>query len=420
VGTLIRVCSLTVNELEFIKMRYKNCFDKERRDFLKVVKHAGISAGLLQASSLLAGVMMSRVTEAQSGTPTKHCLIFSGGGCHPEHWFPTGSSLPVQSAPLQSHYSKLVMLRNATLSPGAGHGGMFAKFDNASWGRDSFDVNMGRTIGANYPIKYLNVANVPISNLTREGPSEIPSISSPQAALDALFSGGSTPTTGTAPRKSIVDLHYPAINSLRTKLGQHEKEKLDSHYSAIQQIESAIGTGSGGGGGSGSCPRPSNSSATGFDALAKLHSDIIVLALNCNLTASVSIAFGDDTHNHIFDALGGRMSHLSHHFNQALFNEDMAYMQGLTKNLLDKLSAAGLMSSTIVTQVSDMGDPDQHGNSNVPMLVGGAGISGGRVLDIGGMSQVNLYQTIGLKLRADQSPGAAAYRNWEVSPIPGL
>lgn len=402
-------------------MKYRNCFDKERRDFLKVIKHAGISAGLLRTSSLLAGVMMGRVTEAQTGTPTKHCLIFSGGGCHPEYWFPSGNSLPVQSAPLQNHYSKLVMLRNATLSPGAGHGGMFAKFDNASWGRDSFDVNMGRTIGANYPVKYLNVANVPISNLTREGPAEIPSISSPQTALDVLFSGGSnSSTSGTvSPRKSIVDLHYSAINGMRNKLGQHEKEKLDSHYAAIQQIEATISsTGSSGGGSS--CPRPSNSSATGFDALAKIHSDIIVLALSCNITASVSIAFGDDTHNHIFDLLGGRMSHVSHHFNQTLFNEDMAYMQGLTKNLLDKLSSAGLMSSTIVTQVSDMGDPDQHSNANVPMLVGGAGISGGRVLDIGGMSQVNLYQTIGLKLRADQSPGAAAYRNWGVSPISSL
>jgi Protein of unknown function (DUF1552) len=400
-------------------MRYKNCFDKERRDFLKVVKHAGISAGLLQASSLLAGVMMSRVTEAQSGTPTKSCLIFSGGGCQPDLWYPTGSTFPAQSAPLQSHYSRMTIMKKATLSPNAGHGVMFSRFDNASWGKDSFDVNMGRTIGANYPVKYLNVANVSISNLSREGSREVPAISSPQAALDALFSGGTTTTTGTAPRKSIVDLHYPAINSLRTKLGQHEKEKLDSHYTAIQEIEAAIGSGNTGGGNT-SCPKPSSTSATGFDALAKLHSDIIVLALNCNLTASVSIAFGDDGHNYIFDALGGRASHSSHHFNQAQYTEDIAYMQGLTKYLLDKLNTAGLFSSTIVTQMSDMGDANSHGNSDVPMLVAGAGITGNRVLDIAGQSQVNIFQTLGQKFRADQSPGGAAYRDWGVSTISGL
>ncbi|HSC68253.1 MAG TPA: DUF1552 domain-containing protein [Cellvibrio sp.] len=401
-------------------MRYKDCFDKERRDFLRVVKHAGVSAGLLRASSLIGGVMLARVAEAQSG-PNKSCLIFSGGGCHPKFWFPTGNTFPVQSAPLQSHYSKMTMLKNATLAPGAGHGGMFAKFDNASWGRDSFEVNMGRTIGANFPVKYLNVANVPISNLTREGPREIPSISSPQTVLDILFSGGTTPSTGVAPRKSAVDLHYAAVNSMKNKLGQHEKIKLDNHFTAIREIETAIGTGSTSGGSSGSCPKPSATSGiTGFDALAKVHSDLIVLALNCNLTASVSIAFGDDTHNHAFDKLGGRLSHQSHHFNQTMFDEDINYMQGLTKYLLDKLDAAGLLNSTIVTQLSDMGDPDQHSNVDVPMIVVGGGITGNRVLEVGKASQASLFQTLGLKLKADQSPGGTAYRNWEVPVIAGL
>ncbi len=403
-------------------MRYKDCFDKERRDFLRVVKHAGISAGVLQASSLIGGVMMARVAEAQSGTPTKSCLVFSAGGCTPNLWFPAngGSTLPIQSAPMQSHYSKMVMIKNGSLS-GAGHGIMFHRFDNASFGKDSFDINMGRTIGANYPVKCLNVSNVPISNLSRDTSREIPATSSPQAALDILFSGGTSTTSGVAPRKSIVDLHYPTINSLKTKLGAHEKEKLDSHLTAIQEIEAAIGTGStGGSGSSGSCPKPANTAVTGFDAVGKLQCDIVALALSCNLTASASIAFGDDAHNFIFDKLGGRASHSSHHWNATLYNEDVNYMSSLNAYLLDKLTAAGLMSSTIYTQISDMGNVDTHGNSDVPMIVAGAGISGGRVMDIGGKTQVEIYQTIGLKLRADQSPNGAAYRNWGVSTISGL
>jgi hypothetical protein len=403
-------------------MRYKNCFDKERRDFLKVVKHAGISAGLLQASSLLAGVMMSRVAESQTG-PSKSFLVFSGGGCHPDKWFPTGSTLPAQSAPLQTHYSRIALLKNATMT-GAGHGGMFSRFDNASWQYDSFDVNMGRTIGVNYPVRYLNLGTTEESNLSREGWSTKPTITSPQSALDTLFSGGSnSSTSGTqAPRKSIVDLHYSAISGLRNKLGQHEKQKLDSHYTAIQEIEAAISSTGSGGGGTSTCPKPSTS-ATGFDALSKLMTDIGVLALSCNLTASVSLAFGTDAHNHIFDALGGRISHDSHHnqTNEPLkYTQDIVYMQGLTKNLMDKLNSAGLFSSTILTQVSDMGDANGHGAENTPMLVAGGGITGNRTLDIGGLSQANLYQTIGLKLRANESAGAANYRNWNVAAISGL
>jgi hypothetical protein len=399
-------------------MRYKDCFDKERRDFLRVVQRAGVSASLLKASSLIGGVMLARVAEAQSGTPSKSCLVFSGGGCQTNLWYPSGGVFPAQSAPLQPHYSKIAMMKAATLS-GAGHGVMFHRFDNASWGKDSFDVNMGRTIGANYPVKYLNLGTTPLSSLSREGSREIPTITSPQAALDILFAGGTNTGSGTAPRKSIVDLHYPAISSLRTKLGQHEKEKLDSHFTAIQEIETAIGSGTGGGGG-GSCPKPTSTTAVGFDALCKMQTDIAVLALNCNLTASVSLAFGADDHNHILDKLGGRPSHESHHFNQVKYTEDIAYMQGLSANLLDKLSAAGLLSTTIFMQLSDMGLADQHGNTDVPMLVAGAGIAGGRVVDMGGKTQASLYQTLGQKLRADQSPNGAAYRDWAVPTVSGL
>ena len=399
-------------------MRYRDCFDKERRDFLRIVKHAGISAGVLRASSLIGGVMLARTAEAQSGTPTKSCLVFSGGGCQPARWYPDSGVFPEQSAPLQTHYSRIAVMKSAKLS-GAGHGVMFHRFDNASFSKDSFDVNMGRTIGSNYPVKYLNLGTTQVSNLSREGSREIPALTSPQAALDILFSGGTNTTSGVAPRKSIVDLHYPAISSLKTKLGQHEKIKLDSHLTAIQEIEAAIGTGSTGGGNA-SCPKPSNTTATGFDSLSKLQTDIIVLALNCNLTASVSIAFGDDTHNHIFDALGGRSSHTSHHFNQTLYSEDIAYMQGLTKNLLDKLNAQGLLSSTTVFQMSDMGHADGHGNEDVPMILAGAGITGGRVVDIGGKSQTDIFHTLALKMRADQSPNSAAYRNWGGSVISGL
>ena len=402
-------------------MRYKDCFDKERREFLGIVKRAGIATGLIQASSMLAGVLLARTAEAQSSV-NKHVLVFNGGGCHPNRWFPSGSSLPAQSAPLQDYYSQITLLSNATLS-GAGHGVMFHRFNNGSWSDDSFDVNLGRTIGANYPVKYLNVGTTAESALSREGNNGKPTITSPQAALDVLFAGGGGSSGGssggTAPRKSVVDLHYSAISGLKTKLGQHEKEKLDSHFTAIQEIEAAIQNNNSN---PNTCSTISNSSVTGFDATCKLQAEIVALALSCNLTASASIAFGTDAHTHYLDILG-RESHTSHH-NQAnmpnAYTEDIVYLQGLTKYLLDKLSAKNLLGSTIVTQVSDMGDADSHGNSNVPMLVAGGGISGGRVLSMGGKTQSELYQTIGLKLRADQSPNGSYFRRWASSTVSGL
>src|SRR5690606_14114740 len=229
--------------------------------------------------------------------------------------------------------SRIALLRNASLS-GAGHGVMFHRFNNGSWSEDSFDINLGKTIGANYPVQCLNVGTTAESALSREGYNGRPTITSPQAALDVLFAGGGGGGGGgggKAPRQSVVDLHYAAVNSLRTKLGQHEKEKLDSHFTAIREIENTIE--SSGENPSGSCPQLGNTSVTGFDATAKLHADIVTLALSCNLSASVSIAFGTDAHTHFLDVLG-RESHYSHH-NQGndpqSYTEDIVYMQGLTK-----------------------------------------------------------------------------------------
>ena len=56
-----------------MKKRYKNIFDKERRDFLKILASAGISKQLLRASPLVWGTMYARLAEAQ--TTVDKCVI---------------------------------------------------------------------------------------------------------------------------------------------------------------------------------------------------------------------------------------------------------------------------------------------------------------------------------------------------------
>lgn len=417
-------------------MRSKDCFDQERRNFLRVVQRSGIAMGAVQASSLLAGVMMARVAEAQSGVATKHVSVFMPGGCTPSKWVPTGATLPTQSAPLQSHYAagRVALISNATMFQG-GHGVMFCRFNEANpWGKQSIDVNLGKVLSANSnsPVKWLNLGTTGGSELSRDS-AGIPTITSPAAALDILFAGGGGGTgSGTVPpRKSLVDHHAAAINDLKTKLGQHELQKLDSHLSAIRELESKIVVS---GGSTGSCPRPSEKAAVGFDATSRVMSEIAVLALKCNLTSSVSLAFGDDQHNHVLDgamivdttgAHRPRPSHDSHH-NQGnpnyagYYDNDVRYYMSLTAQLLDKLQAENLLTSTIVTQVSDMGNVDAHSGSNCPMLVAGAGVKGGKVVNAGGAGQTALYQTVGLALQANQGANGSLYRSWGSQTIAGI
>ena len=56
----------------------------------------------------------------------------------------------------------------------------------------------------------------------------------------------------------------------------------------------------------------------------------------------------------------------------------------------------------------------------LPMILAGAGIAGGRVLDIGGKSQADIFHTLALKMRADQSANSIAYRNWGGTVVAGL
>ncbi|MGV8835026.1 DUF1552 domain-containing protein [Cellvibrio sp.] len=414
-------------------MSYKDCFDQERRNFLRVVQRSGIAMGAIQASSLLAGVMMARVAEAQTGSPNKSVTVFMPGGCTPAKYFPTGTTLPTQSTPLQSHFSagRVALLKNATMMNG-GHGVMFNRFNDPNpWGKQSFDVNLGKVLSANSnaPVKWLNLGTTAVSELSRDN-AGIPTITSPQAALDILFAGGGGGGGGTvAPRKSMVDFHYAAVNDLKAKLGQHEKQKLDSHFNAISEIEASIAATNPGG----TCSAPPNTTAVGFDATSKLMTDIAVLALECSLSSSVSLAFGTDEHTHVLDgamitdttgAYRPRPSHDSHH-NQGnpnyagYYDQDVRYYMSLTAQLLDKLQAKNLLASTIVTQVSDMGNVDAHSGQNCPMLVAGGGVRGG-VIDVGGLSQVALFQTVGLALKANQGANGALFRNWGASTISGL
>jgi hypothetical protein len=42
------------------------------------------------------------------------------------------------------------------------------------------------------------------------------------------------------------------------------------------------------------------------------------------------------------------------------------------------------------------------------------------LLDIGKKTQADIFHTLALKMRADQSPNSTAYRNWGGSIIAGL
>ena len=419
--------------------RYKNRFDKERRDFLKVVSAAGVCKGLLAASPLVSGMLLGRVAEAQQSKPRKSFFILHTGGALDKLWRPNGNlRLGPQSAPYEPVKNDINFVVGASVSA-AGHGIMHHRFNDGSFRADSIDVNLGRTISSNYPLKYLNLgAETGAMNLSRQEFTSIPTIDEPRSAFSRMMGAASAPagapTAGGAvaenPRVTILDLHKNAMDALQRKLGQHEKVKLDNHLTAIREFEDRLapampGEGAGNAPGANLEPLPEvcpnfempKGSSGNFDATCKLQLEIALLALKCNITASASLAFGSDQHT--FSIPGYGELHRSHHCcadSEGEYTKTVSYMSGLCARTVSRAKEEGVLNDTVITQVCDMGDARGHANGNVPLFITGAGIRRGTVTNASGKSTRNLFGTVAAHLGATEHPDARAWGD----PIAGI
>jgi hypothetical protein len=411
-----------------MKTRYKNVFDKQRRDLLKIITSAGISKGLLRASPLVLGTMISRLAEAQSGLD-KSLVIYVPDGCIPEQFFPNSNLTSWR--PMSQPYSSVASECNFLVNMGhhrGGHGVMDTIINN-SWGDDSFDVNMGRTIGQDRPFMYINLgvhSAGPI--LTKENGTQVPAEDNPFNAFNRLFGNLSSGGGGSDPKLNVVDSHLQAVNALKSKLGSYEQQRLDQHLTAIEETQQRL-IDLGGGTISCNAGNPSQFPIEfgTFDDQAHLQADIIALAFQCGLTASASLCFGNDGGEFRMPYLGYTdVYHQSIHggnngdSSYPHFRETRAHLSSLSAYAINALRSAGVLNSTIVCEVTDMGNGDSHSSNNVPLIMaGGGGAIQRGVANSGGASYTPLHQihTAAVALNAHQHP---LYQGYQSSVIPGV
>lgn len=414
-----------------MKKRYKNKFDQKRRDFLKVLSSAGISRALFNASPLVGGMMMSRLAEAQTG-PSKSLIIYCPDGCIPSRWFPNSNltSFPIMSQPYSVVASDCNFLRGMSHHRG-GHG-VVPTIINNRWTGDSFDVNMGRILSQGMPFSYVNlgVHSNGHGYLTRDNNAEVPFEDNPFNAFNRLFGnltgdgGGGNNRVG-----SIIDAHKLALNSLTGKLGSYERQRLDSHLTAIEETEQRLAD-LGGGGlscSAGSAPAQFPLEYSTFEQQANLQADIIALAFSCNLTASASIAFGNHQGEFAFPYLNfSGIYHQSIHGGNngdpsyPHFSETRNHMSSLSAYTIKALKDRGVLDDTIVCEVTDMGDGDAHGSAEVPLIMaGGGGAIRRGVSNAGGSSYtpLSMVHTAAVALNAHQH---SSYQGYASSVIPGV
>ncbi len=417
-----------------MKIRYKNQFDKQRRDLIKTITGAGISKGLLNSFGMAGAMMIGRMAEAQTG-PAKSFALYVAGGVIPDLYTPSSNT---SFKPMSQGYATEgvggdinFLVGAATTNPG--HGGMTHRFGGTYYGRGSFDLMMAKTIGANYPLDVLNLGvymmDVQASPTIGDVGDKINTINDPQSAMRRITSSlgnGGGGGGGTNSRQLFVDLHREAIRELNNKvLAQHEKEKLDQHLTSIEELEKKLAPSSGGGA---SAPTSvqSCSSATmpagnmdNFTSYTELQVAIGALALSCNVTASVSLCLGDDGSGFNIPGYPDKV-HTSHHNDTQTWGQYITtagYMFGLAAKTVRQLKDAGVLNDTLVTQNSDMGDGNAHSAPGTPMFMAGAGIRKNQVTQVNGASQMDMYETAAHILGADAHP---VYKGWEGNILSGV
>ncbi|MEO1078108.1 MAG: DUF1552 domain-containing protein [Pseudomonadota bacterium] len=354
---------------------------QSRRRFLRSCMASGIPLALAQSSSLITGLLFARDAEAQGGVNKTVVVYVPGGGIH-DFWAPSGSGSDMVMAPMSVGYDPVKTDCNFMLNmshANAGHGRMPVMLTDRYYGKDSYDVFMGKRLGPALPFPYVNLGVQSNGNgyMTRDNNTLIPFQDNPFTAFRLLFGDGAA----RSPKSAIVDAHQAAVNAIRSKLAGYEVQRMDQHLAAIADTEQRLLSQSGGS----ACPGLPDATefdlnGSTFSREAKLQIDIAVAALGCSLTRSVSIGLGNHQsqfripelgyqgiyHQSIHGGSGGRV-------NYPYYTEMRAHLGSLTAYLIQRLRDAGLLDSTIVVETTDMGHADKHSGDDVPLLLAGGG-----------------------------------------------
>lgn len=393
--------------------RFERQRNRERRDFLAMIGKIGVAAPLLRMSPLVAGIFANRYAQAQGVGNKKFISIYHPNGTY------NGQAGGFVSGPAVQAYAGLpgVAMRSASISDPGGHGNIARAAGRLEWSgatpaNSTIDAQMGRVLQGAAPSPYY-AFGVRMDHLG-SNLNDVSSISQgvqsdvgrgPNGALSKIFSGAPPiPSTGgvqTGPtqfdmRRAVLDANRLLLTKYKTKFGQDEKEKLDTHLNAIEELENRLNFDEDlatnppeptGGGGSCSASGHNYAANAAMTPLQEYQgvAEVAVLALSCGITNAISIQFNETQANwmpntpgdpHGVTGLNGDHHSANHGGGQNLIPQVIAYMHKGVAHLIRKLQDAGLYQDTAIVVFSEMGQGVDHTPSNGPIVIAsGSGIS---------------------------------------------
>src|SRR4051812_38875077 len=249
----------------------------------------------------------------------------------------------------------------------------------------------------------------------------------PQKLFTTLFgdvqpgSDTSGQTAAIARNKSILDFVGGRYQALSARLGARDRARLEEHLTQIRGFETGLDKMVKVGG---ACLPPADVDTTGYNptlgttmsmttdaAIPKAGTfmmDMMVMALACEITAVGSFQWTDTEAKHTFPWLNlSQHHHYYQHDGNDATNGDFVdgYAPGACEQIctwysqmhahlltsMDKIDMGGhtLLDETLVFFGTEIAFPPQHLKENMPFLLAGGGIKGGRVMDCGASTPHN-------------------------------
>jgi hypothetical protein len=183
-----------------------------------------------------------------------------------------------------------------------------------------------------------------------------------------------------ASQASILHQVNDEIASLNARLGSADRQKLEQYLEAVGAVEQRVSSLGGGACGAGEPPPSDVVFATHVDIM----SDLMLLALSCDLTRVVTFMLGPAASNQTFDFLGvpGAHHEISHHQgDQAALEElkkiaewEVEKFAGFVQKLAETPDGNGfLIDSTLAYFSSEIDNGDTHNHDKLTAILAGSG-----------------------------------------------
>jgi hypothetical protein len=375
--------------------------------------------GMLGGGLVTVGLPMFEAFVNTNGTalangdafPTRFGMFFWGNGMLPDRWVPQGTgsgyTLSEQLQPLASVRDQITIITNMQVrvpnqSPhGSGPAGLLSGMPSptvdasGSFSGPTIDQRIAAQIGGATRFRSIEFGAEPESGLSwSSATTRNPAERSPFALFERLFGPGFRapgeeaiidPTI--ALRRSVLDVVADDANRLRNRLGVADQARLDSHLTAIRELELRLARLEEDPPTLAACLRPQVPLAdypwiNGRPQLAEVNrvfSDICAMALACDQTRVFTNFISSPVNNLLFDGATAGHHQLTHDEpgEQPQVNDIVIELMGYFAQFIQALRNIPEGDGTLLDHCALLGTSDvsygrTHSIDEYPLIIAGS------------------------------------------------